>query len=177
MKRFLPWILLTLTALTFIVTHALWLADMPERMATHFDAAGKANGWMTRQKHGVFMLLTGLGVPGFILVLSWAMRFISPALLNVPRPQYWRAPENYPTACAILMRWGQWQAAGLWVWMTFLNRQIVLANQISPPRLPLAANLPLMLSLLAAEAALLLWLFWRFRQTDSQAALPSSTSV
>ena len=177
MKRTLPWILLSLAALTFIVTHALWLAEMPERMATHFDAAGKANGWMPRQKHGLLMLLTGLGVPMLVLALSWAIRHLSPALLNVPHPQYWRAPENYPTACAILFRWGQWQAIALLVWMTFLNHQIIRANQISPPRLTLTSNLPLILSLLGAEIALVIWLLRRFRRTSPPPALPSSVHV
>lgn len=169
MKRSFPLILLALVALAFIVSHFVWLADMPERLATHFNGAGRANGWMSRQQHSFFMLLTGLGAPVFVLVLSWAIRFLPPTLLNVRKPEYWRSPENYPKACAILFQWAQWQAIGLLVWLTILNRQIVFANHISPPRLSFADMLPLTVGLLMAEAVLLGWLWWRFGKTEREA--------
>lgn len=167
MKRRFTLLALVLAALVFAITHFIWLADLPEKLATHFDAAGKANGWMTRQDHGLFMLLTGLGLPAFILCLIWLMRFLPPSLLNVPRPDYWRAPENYPKACAIMLLWAQWLATGELLWMTQLNHQIVLANHLKPPRLASADTWYLTAAFLIMIGASILWLILRFRKTEA----------
>lgn len=171
---------MVLAALIFVITHFVWLGDLPQRLATHFDAAGKANGWMTRQKHGLFMLLFGLGLPAFILCLIWLMKFLPSSLLNVPQPDYWRAPENYPKACAIMLKWAQWLATGELLWMTQLNRQIVLANHLTPPRLASADTWYLTAVFLIMIGASILWLILRFRKTDPSAAehsVPPSTAV
>lgn len=68
----------------FSVAHVTWLPGLPERLATHFDAAGKANGWMTRSQHGAFMLLFGLGVPALFLILCWSLLYFSPSMVNLP---------------------------------------------------------------------------------------------
>lgn len=169
MKRPFALLALVLAALVFVITHFIWLGDLPQRLATHFDGAGKPNGWMTRHDHGFLMLLTGLGLPAFILCLIWLMRFLPPSLLNVPRPDYWRAPENYPKACAIMQSWAQWLATGELLWMTLLNWQIVLANHLKPPRL--AEDIWYLTAVfLVMIGASILWLIMRFRKTDPPAA-------
>lgn len=57
----LMWLALPLTALRY------WLAwdQLPLRMATHFNAAGKANGWMTRE----VALEFGVGITAFLLII------------------------------------------------------------------------------------------------------------
>ena len=159
-------IALVLAALIFVVTHFIWLGDLPAKLATHFDGSGKANGWMTRQQHGTFMLIFGLGVPAFILGLVWLIRLLPSNLLNVPKPEYWRAPENYPKACAIMLTWAQWLAVGELLWTTVLNRQIVLANLVKPPRLATPDIWYLTAVFLVMVGGSILWLILRFRKTD-----------
>lgn len=170
MKRRFTLIALVLATLIFVITHFVWLSDLPQKLAPHFDGAGKANGWMTRQNHGLLMLLSGLGLPAFILCLSWIMKFLPSTLLNVPHPDYWRAPENYPKACAIMQQWAQWLAIGELLWMTLLNRQIVIANHTKPPRLAIAETWYLAAGFLIMIGASILWLILRFRKTDAAAA-------
>jgi len=57
----LMWLALPLTALRF------WMVwdSLPLRMATHFNAAGQANGWMTREVSLAF----ALGLTVFLLVI------------------------------------------------------------------------------------------------------------
>ena len=119
MRRYLPWILLAVAALFFVLTHLSWMRQLPERPATHFDMQGRPDGWMDRSSHLVFMLLFGLGTPAFVITLCWALRFLPPSLLNVPKPEYWRSPEHYPEACRILLRWSVWLAVFMLVLMTF----------------------------------------------------------
>ena len=121
---------------------------------------------MTRQQHGTFMLIFGLGVPAFILGLVWLIRLLPSNLLNVPKPEYWRAPENYPKAFAIMLTWAQWLAVGEFLWMTQLNHQMVKANQIKPPHLATDETWILTTAFLVMVGGSILWLILRFRKTD-----------
>ena len=167
-RRVLP-VLLGIAATVFVVTHFMWLAEMPERIASHFNAAGKPNGWMTRREHGTFMLLFGLGEPAFVLTLIWAMRFLPANLMNVPRRDYWHRPENYPEACAIMLTWAQCLAVAMLVWNTLFNWQMVKANLTSPPHLAGSAVGLITGVLLAVVACFIAWLIWRFTKTGDPA--------
>jgi len=111
MKRYLSWIVLLVAAAVFVSTHLMWMQSLPERVATHFNAVGQVNGWMSRSTHSTFMLLFGLGLPCFIMVLMWVMRFLPPNLMNVPKAAYWRSPEHYPAAMQFMQEWSRWFAA------------------------------------------------------------------
>ena len=174
MKRYLPIIALAVAALIFVVTHFMWMGDVPQKLATHFNGAGKANGWMTRSEHSAFMLLFGLGVPAFTLGLIGLMRLLPSSMLNVPKPEYWRAPENYPKACAIMLTWAQWLAVGEVIWMTLLNRQILLANQIKPPRFATAETLYLSAGFVIMIGGSVFWLMLRVRKTDEPTSAHSA---
>ena len=176
MKRSFMWLLLAVALLVFVGTHLLWLDSLPERLATHFNASGKANGWMSRRSHGIFMLLLGLGVPGFVLLLCWAMRFLPASLLNVPRRDYWHQSEHYPEACTIMLGWSQWQALVMLVWMTFLNHEIVKANLIKPPHLSSVNTWGLTAAFVLSTALSIAWLFWRFLKVPARST-PQSTSA
>lgn len=178
-RRVLP-VLLVIAAAVFVVTHFVWLDQMPERVASHFNAAGKPNGWMTRSAHGTFMLLFGLGEPAFVLTLIWAMRFLPSNLLNVPRRDYWHKPENYPKACAIMLAWAQTLAVAMLLWNTLFNWQIVKANLTSSPHLA-NADVGLITGVfLIAVMCFIAWLIWRFTKTDDATparSVPPSTAA
>ncbi len=67
---------------------------MPERMASHFDASGKPNGW-THPKGFV-------AIYALVVVLLWVIFILTPRLLfllpdsmiNLPNKKYWLAPER-----------------------------------------------------------------------------------
>ena len=172
-RRLLP-VLLVIAAAVFVITHFVWLAQMPERVASHFNAAGKPNGWMTRSAHGTFMLLFGLGEPAFVILLCWSFRFFPANLINVPRRDYWHAAENFPKACAIMLAWAQGLAVGMLLWNTLFNWQIVKANLTSPPRLANSDVGWITGVFLAIIVTSIVWLIWRFTKTD--APVPSHSA-
>jgi len=62
----LPWLALPLTWLQY---HLVW-DQLPAKMATHFNAAGQANGWMTRESALIFpMALAALFLVVFTAIL------------------------------------------------------------------------------------------------------------
>ncbi len=153
---------------------AVWLASLilflgslvvlgpmlPERVATHFGAAGEANGWMTRSEHLQAMALFGLGFPCFLIGLCYVIRFLPPSLLNVPHPEYWRSPEHYREACAYLFQESFWLGTLSSLWVTGMHALIVAANRHGTSRLDTGWSFALMAVFLAGVAV---WIFrlWR----------------
>jgi uncharacterized membrane protein len=125
--------------LLFVVSVTLTAAALPDRIATHFDATGEANGWMSRTGHIGGFLALGLGVSAFILGIAYAIRFFPSSTLNVPRQAYWRTPENYPRACAFFFSHTFWLAALNMLFMTALHQSVVIANTEAPPALLMSA--------------------------------------
>ena len=158
----LSWIVLLLSAGVLVACHLHWMPLLPERVATHFDGAGRANGWMSRNQHGWASPLTHLGVSAFIVGLSACLHRLPPGTLNLPHKDHWRQPEHYPAACAFMREWSRWLAAVMLVWGTFMDHQIVLANQLQPPRLDSAVVGMLTACFLAATGAAVIWLLLKF---------------
>lgn len=151
-----------LAAGVLLACHAHWMSLLPERVTTHFDMAGRANGWMTRGQHGWASLATHLGVAGFIVGLCAVMHRLPPGMLNLPNKEYWRTPERYPEVCAFLREWSRWLAAVMLVWGTLMDWQLVLANQVVPPRLDSTAVWVLTGGFLAVVLGAVVWLILTF---------------
>ena len=135
MRPRLPLLFLLCCAAIFAGS-ALWLApQLPERAASHFGIDGRADGWMSRREMTVFLFGFGMGISAFIVSLFSLLCFLPSALLNVPRPDYWRSPEHYPEACRILRRWSYALAGWHLLWSAVFNYQIVAANRLHPPHL------------------------------------------
>ena len=134
-RQKIPLLLLIAAAILFVISVMQLTPHLPERVATHFDGHGEANGWMSRQQHLIFMLTFGLGVPAFVVALCHLARFMPPSLLNVPHAAHWRSPGHYPEACRIVAEWSSLLAAWLVLFFASLNYLVVVANQLSPPRL------------------------------------------
>ena len=61
-------LMIWLGALPFFVAH-IWLSarGLPPKVATHFNAAGQPDGWMTRETHTISFIILGLGMSTFIV--------------------------------------------------------------------------------------------------------------
>jgi uncharacterized membrane protein len=87
-------LLLVLAALA----QGLWQhSRLPERVMSHFDGSGRANGWMTRD---VFLGWQA-GTLVFLAVLFEGIVLLQPRLprefVNLPHRDYWLAPERRAT--------------------------------------------------------------------------------
>lgn len=109
--------------------------QMPDRIATHFGAAGQANGWMTRTEHVRFTLIMGLAIPAFVLGLFYLMgRF--PGLLNISNKDYWLAPERRQESLDFIRLQGVSFAGMFIAFLAAIHWSILAANRLSPPSLP-----------------------------------------
>lgn len=134
-KGLLSWIVLLLATAALVKLHLDCTPDLPARIASHFDMAGRANGWRTKDAFGLGTLPIHLGTVFFIVGLISFMHRLPPHLINVPNPEYWRQPANFQIACQYLRDWSRWFAASELIWATFFDHQLFLANQRQPPHL------------------------------------------
>lgn len=154
-----------------VAIQALWYAPrLPERVASHFDAAGNPNGWSSREEFlatvaGVFAA-TSLGLLGLIAVLPWIPR----PLINLPQREHWLAPERRAATIADLRRRLVWFAFATQVFLVAAIQLTLEANLAPDPKLPSG---PLYAALGGYLAFTLGWLVVFFRRFARKRAEPA----
>ena len=85
---------LALPLVMALLQTVLYYPQLPEKVASHFDMAGNPTGWSSRA--GFFGAF--LAVIVVISLLFWGLSLwlhrVPPALLNLPKKDYWLAPER-----------------------------------------------------------------------------------
>jgi hypothetical protein len=89
---------------------------LPLRMASHFDAAGRPNGFMPRDQFFVNYALASLGALAVLLAIPLLGRTLPMGLLNIPHREYWLVPERIGLVHQKLAAFGSWFA----VWLSAL---------------------------------------------------------
>lgn len=156
----LPRISFLLAIGLFITSVIIGASALPERIATHFDAAGNADGWMSRSTHISAFLAFGFGISAFLLGLVYAIRFFPASTLNIPHADYWRLPAHHARACAFIFNHALWLAALNTLFFTALHACIVHANATTPPSFP---SMALGLAVGVFLTGLSLWIFFLVR--------------
>jgi len=135
---------------------------LPERVATHFDAAGNANGYMSRETYHVFTLWFTLGLPIFIAAVTALIpKLLPPQLINVPNRAYWFAPERAQDSLAFLSEQGIWFGCILLIFLCSVDWLVVSANATDPVHLPAT---PFATAMALFFAALGLWMLRMFKR-------------
>ncbi|ODU31726.1 MAG: hypothetical protein BGP24_18675 [Lysobacterales bacterium 69-70] len=138
----------------FVVLTGLLL---PAQVAAHFDAGGRADAAMPRAGYLVFFLVFAVALPLFVAVVSERLLRNPRTPLNLPRRDYWLAPERRAATVDFLCRQNAAFAVQLMLFLGYVQALVVCANRLQPPQLPSTAFL---LGLLLFVAAAL----WRFVQ-------------
>ena len=136
MKRgFPPLVFVVLSLACFLGTLYMTAQRLPERVASHFNAAGIPDGWAERSKY--LWTFGGIGVGLCLLMLGifFTIRFFPPSMLNLPRRDYWLAPERREWTYAYLFRIGAMLAATELIFLLVVHLLVVSANLAEPPRL------------------------------------------
>jgi uncharacterized membrane protein len=89
-----PTLLFAATTATTLATLALVAGDLPDRVPTHFDASGRADGWSTRNGFIVTMGGLSLFLAALLAGMSAVVARLPTSLLNMPHRDYWLAPPR-----------------------------------------------------------------------------------
>ena len=161
MRCRLPAVLLVLLLAACACFILVTSGALPERVASHFDGAGTANGAMTREGYRNFMLLFALGLPLLMIALiAWLPRLM-PNQTNILNRGYWLAPERRAATFAVLSAYALWLGCLLTIFMGAIHWLLLRANAVNPPRLE---NTAFLLLLAAFAAVLALWIVMLVRR-------------
>lgn len=124
----LPKLIFVLLVFYAAVHFSYSYAQLPEVVASHFNASGAANGWQPKSAFftvfvGVSMLalLMGFAIPKII--------FAIPAeLINLPNKRYWLAPERRAETTQFLSAHFAWFGCALYLVMIFAFDYAVQSN-------------------------------------------------
>jgi len=114
----------------------IWSAqELPAKVASHFDGRGDANGWMARAEYLRMLAAIGVILPLFLLGTGLAVRVLPSSSINVPRREYWLAPERRAETTRYLARHMAWLTCFVTAFLMALNWLTVEANRQAPQRL------------------------------------------
>ena len=145
------------SAAVFLVLAALFIAfvlssasSLPPTVATHFSGRGYPNAWMAASSYVTFIIAFGVGLPLLMAIAFYVVRWLPASLINLPRKDFWLAPERLPETRRYLFSRGLWLGCTALLLMLGVHYTVVRANQLTPPHLaPKSAVLLLIVFLVA----------------------------
>jgi uncharacterized membrane protein len=157
-------ILLALVAL-MIVQFMYFYPQLPETVASHFDAVGTPNGWMSKTTFLVIMVFTTM-----LSVASTAgVALLLPHLqdsMNISNKQYWLAPERRDQTMAFISSNMLWIACAVLVLLLVINYFVFRMNIDSTKTLALPM-IPTLVIFFAAIGTIIARMILRFRKTEN----------
>jgi hypothetical protein len=160
----IPAIVFALLLTGYVVFLCCTVSLLPQRMATHFDASGHPNGWMSRSSAVVFQGVIGLILPLIIAAAFCTLKFVPTRGINFPHRDFWFAPERRGETCTYLSRQGLWLANLLVALQGMVWYQLIESNAKSIPQLSSSGFL---VTLGVFGAVMIVWvmrLFSHFRK-------------
>lgn len=130
--------LLTLTLLALIEL-AYFYPRLPDTVASHFDAAGQADGWSSKaafvQVNAGIILLLAILFPG----ISWLMARLPVDLINMPNREYWLAEERRAATLCTIQQQMEWLGVATLLLMIVILQGSLAASLTPDATLPAAA--------------------------------------
>lgn len=109
--------------------------SLPERVASHFDFQGVADGWMTRDQYVLTMGATALLMPLFMLAIGLSFQVLPAESMNLPHREYWLSPDRKAETALYMTKWMAWLSCIVVALTLALHWLVVRANHADPVRL------------------------------------------
>lgn len=156
--------IIAVIAALFVIFTAV---ELPSQVASHFNFRGNPDDWMARENYVALMVVFVLAYPALMtLAFTWLPRKF-PSLVNIPRRDYWLAPERRDESLKFLASHGCWFSCMLLLTIAGVHYAIVVGHRTQPPELPL----PLFFSVLGClGAGLIVWTLKLVRRFPKPAA-------
>lgn len=146
---------IAMTALTIAVLSA----QLPQGVASHFNAAGVPDSFMPRDSFVTLMLVFCCGLPA--LVYGLQVMLARRGSVNIPNASYWFDASREQETVGWLRLHAAWGAASLSAFMAHTFWLTVRAHQQSPVALP---TMPFWISSVIFMAAAGAWAYAQHRR-------------
>jgi uncharacterized membrane protein len=164
-RLWLPLVLVVVAIGLSVAEVAYRYPQLPDRVATHFNAAGQADGW-TSKRQFTTLWFAGMGMLGFTFAMVCVIVSVIPAsTINVPHKDYWLSPEHAPQTRRMIVERVLWFTAALMLFMAYVAHATLEVN------LKRADQLTIWTPLGIFFAFTLLWsgeLIWRFQRVQEE---------
>ena len=145
-----------------------YYSQLPDVVASHFNARGVANGWQTKPAFfavfvGVSVLaaVIGFGIPRIISAMP-------PQLINLPNKQYWLAPDRLAETQAFLNNYFAWFGCAVFL-VIILTFDYAIQSNLHPENRPDISGMWYILAgFLAFVAVWIIRLLTRFLRTPQE---------
>ena len=130
----MSWMRIAVLAYVVAVALLVWhgwsqLPDLPEQVASHFDASGRPDAWSSRDDYARTTWLLN----GFLIVLfaglAAGLNRLPAGLINIPNRSWWLAPQRADTTRAEIAAWVLGLGAWMFLFLLFLEDRIVRVNR------------------------------------------------
>jgi uncharacterized membrane protein len=160
----LVFIALLLFAVFFVTGTA---SELPMTVASHFDASGRANAFMSRSGYTRFVLCLALGLPTMVVAILTTV-YSRAADLKLPNRDYWLSPQRINRTRAFLIAHGVWFGSLLVTLVCLVHWLELAANREQPPHLSNQGFAAVMIAFLIATAAWVAALMFAFRRPPGE---------
>lgn len=112
----------------FIGQIIYYYPNLPERMASHFNASGKPDGWMSKS---VFLIFEGVVLTMIIAeftLLPLLIEKMPDSLISLPNKDYWLANERRAETFSAIRVYFEWFSVGLLGLFIAINEFVFRAN-------------------------------------------------
>jgi uncharacterized membrane protein len=122
-------------ALEALAVLFIWMtsSQLPARVASHFDASGAANGFLSQDAYRMFMLVIVVVVPIALYWLPRRLFQLPDARINIPNADYWLTPQRRNATIDYLSGRASFFAGFLLVFLCYVHWLVVRANALTPP--------------------------------------------
>ena len=128
------WLLLVVGAI-YIGQVLYFRPLLPERIASHFGASGRPDGWMSRDGFLTFYALFVAGMWAFLSGIGAFLPRLPSEQINVPHKDFWLAPEQRAATYAYLRGFLLRVTTAVLALMVVLMQSVLLANLHPEPLL------------------------------------------
>lgn len=141
---------------------------LPERVASHFDFNGQADGWMSRSGYILFAIFFPLGISLFLGLIGWLIRYLPASMINMPNKNYWLAPERKAKTACTMFIFMIWLACILLLFFTAIHISVIQANKMVPPKLSQTHTAGNLVGFLIVLAVWIIAMFKQFAMPKNQ---------
>ncbi|RMH70440.1 MAG: DUF1648 domain-containing protein [Gemmatimonadetes bacterium] len=110
--------------------------QLPDVVASHFDAQNQPDGWCSKSEFiNLYLILMG-GLAILFVMMGGLMRHLPNTVINLPNKDYWLAPERSETTMNVIQREMHLMAVFTLLFLMIVVELIFRANLNPPPVLP-----------------------------------------
>jgi uncharacterized membrane protein len=162
-------IILLLVALALLQA-AYYAPLLPDPVASHFNSAGQPNDWMSRTAFITFNLGMLVGMAALFLGLPPLVSKIPNEWINMPRKEYWLAPERRAETLDTMARWMEWLGVATLALLLAITQLTIEANLSGQP-LDSAVSTLTVAYMAFMGVWLVAFLRWAFKKPPQQALM------